>query len=114
VVDIFILFVAALIVSLGVVWIGHLFGPRRLTPRKAEPDQAHLTTPSALRRRTKFYRFVALFVLFQAGAVFLYPWAVLFLDVDERGFLFVDGLVFVLILCVGYAYAWKKGALEWD
>lgn len=113
-VGIFVLFAVALIVSLGVVWIGHRFGPRRLIPRKVEPYRADLTAASSARRRIKFYCFAALFVLFQVGGVLLYPWAVMFLSADEKSFLFVDVFVFVLILSVGYVYAWKRGALEWD
>jgi NADH-quinone oxidoreductase subunit A len=46
--------------------------------------------------------------------IFMYPWAVLFLNTDRRAFLFIEMLTFIAILFVGYVYAWKTGALEWD
>ena len=45
-------------------------------------------------------------------AAFLYPWAVIYQDIGVYGF--VEMVVFVLILTVGLAYAWKKGAFVWD
>ena len=51
-------------------------------------------------------------MVFDVEAAFLYPWAVAFRDVGLIGFLEVG--VFLLILILGLAYAWKKGALEWD
>jgi NADH-quinone oxidoreductase subunit A len=52
-----------------------------------------------------------LFVVFDLEAIFIYPWAVLFDTLGLYGF--VDMLVFIGLLVVGYVYAWKKGALEW-
>jgi NADH-quinone oxidoreductase subunit A len=53
-----------------------------------------------------------LFVLFDLEAVFMYPWAISF---DKLGIVgIVEMVLFILILLVGYIYAWKKGALEWD
>jgi len=52
-----------------------------------------------------------LFVIFDIEAIFMFPWAVLF---DEMGLYgFVEMLVFIALLFVGYIYAWRKGALEW-
>jgi NADH-quinone oxidoreductase subunit A len=55
-----------------------------------------------------------LFILFDIEVIFMYPWAVLFFHADNQVFLFVEMLIFVLVLLVGYVYAWKSGALEWD
>ncbi|HEX2897618.1 MAG TPA: NADH-quinone oxidoreductase subunit A [candidate division Zixibacteria bacterium] len=60
----------------------------------------------------KFYMVAILFILFDIEVVFLYPWAVI---ADKLGvFGFVEMLVFVLILMVGYFYILGKGALKWD
>jgi NADH-quinone oxidoreductase subunit A len=52
-----------------------------------------------------------LFVIFDVETVFLFPWAVVMDQLLLFGF--IEMLVFLFILIVGYAYAWKKGALEW-
>jgi NADH-quinone oxidoreductase subunit A len=51
------------------------------------------------------------FIIFDVEIVFLYPWAVAFKDLGW--FAFIEMMIFVVILLVGLAYAWKKGALEW-
>ena len=59
----------------------------------------------------RYYVFALLFLIFDVEAAFLYPWAVVYSDLGLYGF--VEMVVFVLILTVGLAYAWKKGALKW-
>lgn len=68
------------------------------------------------RFSVKFYLVAMLFVLFDIEVVFLYPWAVAFRDLAVDGgqmVVFWSALSFILILLVAYAYALKKGALEW-
>jgi NADH-quinone oxidoreductase subunit A len=50
-------------------------------------------------------------VIFDIEAIFIFPWAVTFDDLGLYGF--VEMLTYIGLLFVGYAYAWKKGALEW-
>ena len=59
----------------------------------------------------RYYVFALLFLIFDVEAAFLYPWAVIYRSLGLYGF--VEMAVFVLILSVGLAYAWKKGALKW-
>jgi NADH-quinone oxidoreductase subunit A len=59
----------------------------------------------------RYYVFALLFLIFDVEAAFLYPWAVAYRDLGLYGF--VEMVIFVLILGVGLAYAWKKGALKW-
>jgi NAD(P)H-quinone oxidoreductase subunit 3 len=60
----------------------------------------------------RYYMFALVFVIFDVETVFLYPWAVAF---HRLGLLaFVEALVFIAILVVALAYAWRKGALEWS
>jgi len=59
----------------------------------------------------RYYVFALLFHIFDVEAAFLYPWAVVYRDLGLYGF--VEMTIFVLILGVGLAYAWKKGALKW-
>jgi len=109
------LIVSVLVPALGIL-IGHRLGPRRPTAHKAAPYESGMTAIGPAQRRVpvKFYRIAVLFILFDIEVVFMYPWAVLFLNADDKAFLFFEMLVFIGILWVGYVYAWKSGALEWD
>ena len=52
-----------------------------------------------------------LFIIFDIEVVFLYPWAVLFRQLEIIGL--IEALFFLLVLTIGLLYAWKRGALEW-
>ena len=70
------------------------------------------TEAPRLRFSVKFYLIAILFVVFDVEAIYLYPWAVSY---DHLGlFALVEMLVFIALLLVGYAYAWKKGVLQWE
>ena len=64
------------------------------------------------RFSVKFYLIAMLFILFDIEVVFLYPWALQYKKLGLFGF--YEILVFTAILLVGYAYIWKRGALEWQ
>ena len=97
-----------------VVLLGHLFGPRRPSARKAQPYESGIRPigPGTRRMPIRFYLIAVLFILFDIEIVFLLPWAVVFKKLGLFGV--AEMLVFILILLVGYVYAWKKGALEWE
>jgi len=62
-----------------------------------------------------FYLVAMLFILFDIEAAFLYPWAATFHEfADNRLFVLAEMGVFLGILVVGFAYVWKRGALEWE
>ncbi len=110
--------VVLLIISTGlavlVVAIGHLFGPRRPTARKSVPYESGMQPigPGTRRMPVHFYLIAVLFILFDIEVVFFLPWAVVFRQLGLFGL--VEMLVFITILLVGYIYAWKVGALEWE
>ena len=60
----------------------------------------------------RFYVVALLFIIFDLEVAFLFPWAVAFKDVGLFGFWSM--MVFLGVLTIGFAYEWKKGALEWD
>ena len=53
-----------------------------------------------------------IFILFDIEAIFLYPWALVYGDLKVFGF--VEMLLYIMILLVGYIFLWKKGALDWS
>ncbi len=60
----------------------------------------------------RFYLLAILFVIFDLESAFLFPWAIV---LDQIGlFGFVEMVLFLVVLLVGYVYAWKKGALQWE
>ena len=60
----------------------------------------------------RFYLVSILFIIFDLEVAFLFPWAVAFKDISMLGFWSM--MVFLAVLTVGFAYEWKKGALEWQ
>ena len=59
----------------------------------------------------QFYLMALLFILFDIEIIFMFPWAVNFKILGWFGF--VEMILFILLLAIGFIYAWKKGALEW-
>jgi len=105
-----------IVVGFGVVTmaIGFFLRPRKPDASKLSPYECGCPPVGDAREKfsVRFYIVAMLFVLFDLEAVFMYPWAINF---DRLGlFGFVEMLVFIFILLVGYFYVWKKGALEWD
>jgi len=107
------MFIAAAF-GLGTLLVGSLFRPRRSYAEKLTPYESGNPPVGEPRIRfsVKFYIIAMLFVVFDVEVVFLYPWAVVF---DKLGlFAFVEMMLFIAILLVGYVYAWKKDAFTWD
>ena len=114
-----ILFFVSTALAVLVVVLGHLFGPRHPTKPKQAPYESGMIPigPAIRRLPIKFYLVAVLFILFDIEVVFFLPWAVVFNTYVSNGrgiFIFVEMLVFVAILLVGYVYAWQAGALEWE
>ena len=109
-----ILMVLAIGLAILVVILGHMFGPRRPTERKSMPYESGMRPigPGTRRMPVRFYLVAMLFILFDIEVIFFLPWAVVFRKLGLFGL--VEMLIFIVILLVGYVYAWKKGALEWE
>jgi NADH-quinone oxidoreductase subunit A len=111
----------ALTTLVGVIAIilGTIFGPQRPAGKKSMPYESGMNPigPGTRRLPVRFYLIAVLFILFDIEVVFFIPWALIFNDFVKAGnglFMLAEMLVFITILLVGYVYAWKKGALEWD
>ena len=92
----------------------HLLSPSRPTPVKSTPYESGMPPLGDTRERfsVKFYLIAMLFIIFDIETVFMIPWGVTFRQLGLFGL--VEMLVFIVILLVGYVYAWKRGALEWE
>ena len=89
-------------------------GARRLLPGQAEPYESGVWPIGTARERVpiRYYLIAMLFLLFDVEAVFLYPWAVVARELKVYGL--IEMLTFVAVLGLGFLYAWKRGALEWQ
>lgn len=108
-----IFFLLALLIGLGTLLLGLLLRPKRPYTQKLYPYESGNPPVGEPRYKfsVKFYIIAMLFVVFDVEAVFLYPWAVAY---DKLGiFGFVEMMLFVFILLIGYIYVWKKGAFDW-
>ena len=111
-VGLFILLIVGFVASTLV--LARLISPRRKSSRMKGQNYETGETPVTDPWRpfpVRYYVFALLFLIFDVEAAFLYPWAVIYRNLGLYGF--VEMVIFVLILGVGLAYAWKKGALKW-
>ncbi len=106
--------VLVVVSGVGMIVLSHLVLRPRSTPVKQTPYESGMPPIGTVRERfgVKFYLVAMLFIVFDIETVFLIPWGVAFRQLGLFGL--VEMLVFMVILLVGYAYAWKRGALEWD
>jgi NADH-quinone oxidoreductase subunit A len=107
-----------IIVGLGLgvllLSVGTLVSPNRPNPEKLSPYECGFEAFEDARMKfdVRYYLIAILFILFDLEIAFLFPWAVVLQDIGFEGF--VAMMVFLFILIVGFAYEWKKGALEWE
>jgi NADH-quinone oxidoreductase subunit A len=92
--------------------------PSRPTPIKRAAYEGGMKpfSPRPALFNFRYYYYALLFVVFDVEAVFLFPWAVRYGVLSQQFGYFALGaaLVFLTVVTVGYAYAWRKRALEWD
>jgi NADH-quinone oxidoreductase subunit A len=103
----------------GIIAVGapHFLGPRINNKQKLDPYESGIIPFHDARRRfpVKYYLVAMLFILFDIEVIFMYPWAAVMRQLrDNHSILFaiVPMGFFLLILIVGLAYEWKKGALD--
>lgn len=106
--------VVATLVALIAIGLGTIFGPKKNTAAKAMPYESGMNPYGEGTRRmpVRFYLIAVLFILFDIEVVFFLPWAITFRHLGLFGL--IEMAIFIVILLVGYVYAWKKGALEWE
>jgi NADH-quinone oxidoreductase subunit A len=105
-----IMIIVATLIAAIAIGLGELLGPKKQSAVKSEPYESGIVPmgPGTRRMPVRFYLIAVLYI----EVIFFLPWAVVFRQLGMFGLL--EMVVFVLILLVGYVYAWKKGALEWE
>lgn len=110
---ILILMFFAIGVAAVMLFANSVLGPRLRTRSKLSTYESGMPLLDASHKRIsiRFFLIAMVFILFDVEIAFLYPWALVF---REGGMpLFVEMLVFLGVLAVGYAYLWKKKAFDW-
>lgn len=114
------------VLAMGGMFVASAFlAPRRPSPEKGIPFESGIL-PAPYHQsqiHIRYYIFAILFLIFDVEAVFLFPWAVVFMKIKaEAGQLFTHAvasavfyemIIFIAILGFGVAYAWRKGVLQW-
>ena len=97
-----------------VIGMGFLLGTRKPDSEKLSPYECGFEAFEDARMKfdVRFYLVSILFIIFDLEIAFLFPWAVSFADLSDTAFWSM--MVFLGVLTAGFAYEWKKGALEWE
>jgi len=103
--------------------VSRLIRPNRPNAQKLTSYESGETPqgPAWIQFNIRFYVLALIFILFEVEIVFLFPWSVIFankeLNVQTNGawgwYAFIEMLIFILVLAIGLAYAWKMGHLDW-
>ena len=110
---ILLMFVVAGGFAVGNVLLSQFVGQRKRTRTKLMPYECGKDPVGSARERfsVKFYLIAMLFVIFDIEAVFLYPWAIAYNAIGLYGL--IEMILFLVLLVIGYVYAWRKGAFDW-
>lgn len=110
--------ITAVLTGIGLVFaallIAKLISPKSFSVRKGETYECGIPTrgESMVQFKAGYYIFAILFLIFDVETVFLYPWATVMNGLGPKGLLCIG--VFMFILVLGLAYAWRKGVLKWQ
>ena len=103
----------------AVIGIAFLLAAAVVAPKAPDPEKLssyecgfNAFDDARMKFDVRFYLVAILFIIFDLEVAFLFPWAVAFGKLGATGFWSM--VVFLAVLTVGFAYEWKKGALEWD
>ncbi|MBA4118612.1 MAG: NADH-quinone oxidoreductase subunit A [Candidatus Puniceispirillum sp.] len=96
------------------IFLGWLRGPKRPDAEKLSPYECGFEPFEAPRSRfnVRYYLVAILFIIFDLEVAFLFPWSISLSEVGLFGFWSM--IIFLGILTAGFAYEWKKGALDWE
>ena len=97
-----------------ILFLNKILGPKNAPVERAEPFECGVApfTQGSHRFSVKFYLIAMLFILFDVEIVWFFPWAVILRSLGWAGL--AEMFAFVAVLVLGFVYAWKKGALEWE
>ncbi len=114
VIEVFLVFLIFGLLGLILIFMNKLLGPSRTNPAKEQPFECG--SPYLQKGINpfpiKFYLVAFIFLLFDVEVVFFFPWALVFREMPGTALIIM--MAYITVLAVGFVYAWKKGAFEWD
>jgi len=113
-IPIFILIGVALVLAVVLMTLSRIIGPHRPNTNKLRPYESGMDPVGEAKDRYSiaFYLVAMEFIVFDLEVVFIYPWAVRFMEHDTGTFIAM--MIFIGILMIGLVYTLKKGTLDWD
>jgi NADH-quinone oxidoreductase subunit A len=105
--------ITGIVLVIGGLGVAILISPKSNNPQKREAYESGIPTrgTSWMQFKVGYYLFAILYLMFDVETVFLFPWATVVRGLGIQGLISIG--FFLLILVLGLAYAWRKGALEW-
>ena len=106
--------IVALGIGIALIVVGNVLGPKRPSAEKLSPYECGFNAFEDARMQfdVRYYLIAILFIVFDLEIAFVFPWALVFRDLQVFGL--VEMGVFLALLVIGFVYVWKKGALEWE
>lgn len=113
-VELFLVFVVFGALGVVLIFMNTILGPRRTNPAKEKPFEcgSPYLQDEIKPFPIKFYLVAFIFLLFDIEVVFFFPWALVFKEMQPSALIVMAAYIFVIV--VGFIYALKKGAFEWD
>ena len=108
------MFILAAGLAGALITASNVIGRHKRTREKDQPYECGIRPTGDARQpfSVHFYMVGLIFILFDIEAIFLYPWALVYRQLSVFGF--VEMVLYIIILLVGYIFLWKKGALDWQ
>jgi NADH-quinone oxidoreductase subunit A len=117
-IPVFIVLAIAIIIAVAMVLSSTIFGPQRPNREKLSTYESGMKPVGTTHERisVKYYLVAMFFIIFDLEVIFVYPWAIQFKKLfGEIGMsAFYSMLIFLIVLEIGYLYAYKKGGFRWD
>lgn len=113
-IEFFFVFLIFGLLGLVLIFMNKILGPRKSNPTKETPFEcgSPYLQDGINPFPIKYYLVAFLFLLFDIEVVFLFPWALIFKEIGTTGLIIMFAYIFILV--VGFIYAWKKGAFQWE
>ncbi len=101
-------------IGIALIIIGNVLGPKRPSPEKLSPYECGFDAFENARMPfdVRYYLIAIVFIVFDLEIAFVFPWAVVFRELGMFGL--IEMGTFLGLLVIGFAYVWKRGALEWE
>jgi NADH-quinone oxidoreductase subunit A len=106
---------AVTFLAIALLFVSSWLRPSNPYPKKNQPYECGVDPvgeASGGQFKVHFFIVAILFIVFEVETLYLFPWAVVLQQIGMFGY--IEMLVFIFLLLVGFTYAWAKGALEWE